>query len=94
MRRFAVVAAVTAVAFVVAGCSGTVSTSAGGTIKVWPTAPALTGAVPVGYWECVDTFDVEELRTANRASAPTKHRCRNFDGEYAIEYRADHGIRS
>lgn len=95
MRRFTVAAAVVAAAIILAGCSGTISTSTGGErdqtpIKTWPTAPALTGELPVGYWACIDDFDVEELRTANDRSAPRTHRCRGTSGgSEAIEYRPD-----
>lgn len=92
MRRFTVAAAAVAAVVMLVGCSGTIST--GGApkktpIKTWPMAEPLTGAAPVGYWECVDTFDVEELRISNKAPAPRQHRCRNLDGQYAIEYRPD-----
>ena len=95
MRRFTVTAAVVAALIAVMGCSGSISTrmsgpiEATGPIGLWPTAPALTGSPPVGYWECVNTFDVEEIRASNSAHAPRQHDCRGFDGDRAIEYKAD-----
>ena len=91
MRRFIVAAAVVAAAFMLAGCSGTISTNTGTRtpIKTWPTAPVLTGEFPVGYWACIDDFDVAELRTANNKNAPGTHQCRAYQGSAAIEYRPD-----
>ena len=58
----------------------------------YPIAPELVGEPPVGYWVCVDVFDVERLRTSNSAFAPRLEHCRRgwADGtEYGIEIRPD-----
>ena len=93
MRRFIVAVAVVVAAFVVVACSGTISTGGGSRpapIKTWPTATPLAGEFPVGYWACIDDFDVEELRTANNKHAPRTHKCRGIHrGTDAIEYRPD-----
>ena len=71
MRRFTVAAAAVVAVIVLAGCSATISTGTGTTIKAWPTAEPLTGPVPVGRWACFFDEDMDAMRASNQAEPPS-----------------------